>query len=180
MSTGERLSVAWTNIVNVLLGRKAVKTVDACAMYWGRVVKVNGGLVDVQLDSPDIASPTGIPIYLSIPGALTLAGGERVLVGFRNGDPSQPYVFGVEQGTSATEAVVAASSLYLGQKAGAKLVIVADDHVDCGTLTVTAVANGVFVGTYVDPFGVVTVITLGTPIPIKGKTIASVTRTRAA
>lgn len=176
----DRFAAAWGRLLNRFLGRAVVKTIDACALYSGRVVKVSGALVDIQLDTAALASPVGVTLLVAIPGALTLAGGEGVLVGFKNGDPSQPYVFGMLQGTIAAEATIAAVSLYLGAKAGAKAVVVDGDQVNCGILTITAVANGVFIGTYVDPFGTTTVISLGTPIPIKGKTIASTTHTLAA
>lgn len=174
----DRLSAVWSALLNAFLGRKAVKTVDACALYWGVVVKVNGAKLDVMLDSKDIASPTGIPLLVGISGALTLTGGERVLVGFRNGDPSQPYVFGIEQGTSAQETTIAASLLFLGKKSGSQLVALDGDAVNCGTLTLTVVM-GVLGGSYTDGLGNTTPVTSGTPLVIRGRIGSSATQVYA-
>lgn len=162
----DRLSAVWSALLNAFLGRKAVKTVDACALYAGKVVKVNGGIVDVQLETADIASPSGIALLVAMPGALTLAGGESVLVGFRNGDPSQPYVFGMVQGTSAAEETIAATKLYLGAKSGAKPVGLNGDNctVSVAMATwMTNVAAGILAGGG------------GMLAPLSGTTVATVT-----
>ncbi len=96
--SADRLDSVWTRLLNAFLGRKAVKQVDACARFWGKVSKVSGAKVDVTLDASEIPSPSGVPLYLGLPGS-SVDGieGQRVLVGFRNGDLTQPFVDDFEQ-----------------------------------------------------------------------------------
>lgn len=122
----DRLQDAWERLLNAFLGRKAAKTIDACALYFGRVVKVDGAKVDVQLDTDQIASPSGVPLYVGYPGSVTVPTGTRVLVGFRNGDPSQPYAIAFEQGTSATLTLIAGSTVTLGADSGAQFIALAN------------------------------------------------------
>ncbi len=94
----DRLNAAFGSLLNLFLGRDAVKQVDACARYWGVVAKVSGAKIDVTLDTTDIPSPSGVPLYLGIPSSsVSDIEGMRVLVGFRNGDLSQPFVDDFEQ-----------------------------------------------------------------------------------
>lgn len=107
----DRLNAAWTRLVRWAVGFLAVKSVDACALYFGRVVAINGAKVDVQLDTAAIPSPSGVPLYLGFP-ASSVEGIEnsRVLVGFRNGDISQPYAIAFEFNATATLVSIGNSS----------------------------------------------------------------------
>lgn len=108
---GDRLSAAFLKLLRAFLGFKAAKSIDACALYFGKVVKVTGSKVEVQLDSPDIGSPTSIPLYLGFPGS-SVAGieGSRVLVGFRNGDPTQAYAIAFEFSSTVSAITIGQSS----------------------------------------------------------------------
>ncbi len=102
---------AWSAILDTIMGRKAAKTVDACAMYFGTVSKMSGNKIDVTLDSPDIANPVGIPVYLGFPSS-TVEGieGQRVLVGFRNGDPTQGYAIAFEFSSTSSLITIGTSN----------------------------------------------------------------------
>lgn len=55
------------------------------------------------------------------------------------------------------------------QIGGTRPIARTNDTVDCGTLTVTTVASGVFVGTYTPAGGIPGAVALGVPIAISGK-----------
>lgn len=101
----DRLNDVWTRLVRLAVGMLAPKTVDACALYWGTVAAINGSKVDVTLDTNQIPSPSNVPLFLGLPSS-TVEGiaGQRVLVGFRNGDISQPYAIAFE--FSATSSLI--------------------------------------------------------------------------
>jgi hypothetical protein len=130
-SVGDRFAAVWLALINLFIGRKAVKTVDACALYWGVIVKASGNKVDVRLDTDQIASPSNVPLYLGLPGSsVTLQGGERVLVGFRNGDPTQPYAIAFEFSASMlTVSVTASTSVTID---GTALVDINGTSITCG------------------------------------------------
>lgn len=125
--------------------------------FGGKVVQQRGdGTLDVQLDDRRLPPLTSVPYLVALPGAaLEVSAGARCEVTFASGDPRQPFV-----------------QLY-GNGQGTKPLGIDGDTVNCGTMTITAVANGVFVGTYVDPFGTTTTIALNTPIPLKGKLVGT-------
>jgi hypothetical protein len=107
-SVNDRFAAAWGKLLNFFLGRKAVKTVDACTLYRGRVVKQAGRFVDVVLDCPDIASPSNVPLLLGLPGAtVSITPPAFVRVGFWDGDPSKPYALEWEGGETVTQLVLA-------------------------------------------------------------------------
>lgn len=128
----DRLNAAWSALLNLFMGRKAVKTVDACALYFAKVVAIDGSKVDVQLDTTEIPSPTSIPLYLGLPSS-TVEGivGSRVLVGFRNGDPSQPYAIAFEFNSDSSLITIGTSS---PKEAARK-----DDAITHGTILFTFV-----------------------------------------
>lgn len=131
----DRLNAAWTRLVRWAVGFLAVKSVDACALYFGRVVAINGAKVDVQLDTAAIPSPSGVPLYLGFP-ASSVEGIEnsRVLVGFRNGDISQPYAIAFE--FNATASLVAIGNL------SPKEAVRKGDAVNAGSLSGTVMVSG--------------------------------------
>jgi hypothetical protein len=153
MSAVDRVEKAWGALVDWWIGRKAVKTVDACAMYWGRVVKVDRNKVDVQLDTDQIASPSNVPLYLGFPGSsVTLSGGERVLVGFRNGDPAQPYAIAFEFSSPFSQITIGSTRPARAARQG--------DPVNLGECYVTVGAGGAVTGVFID----------GTQLPVGADT----------
>ncbi len=145
----DRLSAALLAIVNALLGRKAVKTIDACALYWGVIAKQSGNLVEVMLDSKEIASPAGtvVPLYLGFPGSSVACAGARALVGFRNGDPTQPYAIAFEFNSPYTAIAIGNDSPKEAARKG--------DAVNLGACYVTIAAGAV-----------ATVVINGTALPV--------------
>lgn len=107
----DRLGAAFLGLLRSFLGFNAAKSVDATARFWGKVVKVNGTQIDVLLDSTAIASPSGVTLYLGLPNC-TVTGieGARVLIGFRNGDPSQPFADDFEQSSPVGTITIGQSS----------------------------------------------------------------------
>lgn len=95
--------------------RAALPAADYLALYPGKIVKQNGNKVDVQLDAGDrIASPSGIPLRLGIPGATAkVSPGARCLVGWDNGDPRYPFAALWDAGATTLELTVEANKVTL-------------------------------------------------------------------
>jgi hypothetical protein len=156
----DRLNAAWTKLARWAVGLFAAKSVDACALYWGKVAAINGAKVDVTLDTQDIPSPSGVPLLLGLPAsAVDGIEGQRVLVGYRNGDLSQPYALLFEFNAAASAISIGTNDLQPAARAtdpvqitggaytAASLTLaVKDGNGVSGTLTIT-VAGGVLVVT---------------------------------
>lgn len=127
----------------------------------GKVVQQRAdGSLDVQMDDRRLPPLTSVPYLVPVPGAkLTVQPGSQVQVCFAGGDPMAPQamLYGAGQGTKA--------------------IGIDGDQVNAGTLVLTVSGGGaspaVLAGTYTDPFGTVTTVASGVPIPLKGKLIGS-------
>jgi len=127
----------------------------------GKGVSQNAdGSLQVQPDDANYPPTNPAPYRLGVPGMkVKVAPGAQCLISYENSDPGRPVVTAWGPAT-LQELVIAEGSM------GAARV---GDAVACGTLVLTVVAPGVLSGTYTDPFGVVTPITSGAPIVLKGK-----------
>lgn len=76
-------------LVTAFVGRR----LDHLALYPARVVQQrDDGTLDLQPESDAVPSCQGVPIRHGLPGVtVTVAAGERVLLGYEGGDPSRPY-----------------------------------------------------------------------------------------
>jgi len=141
-----------------VLIRETMRFVDFHATYSAKVLlqRVNGTL-DIVPDGVRLPPMTSVPIRVPVPGMKVIipddATDVRCNIVFENGDPTR-Y----------------AAHLFDAGAGGARISRVGD-QVDCGTLTFTAVANGVITGTYTPP-GVTPdpkIFNLGDVINLKGK-----------
>jgi len=76
-------------LVTAFVGRR----LDYLALYPARVVQQrDDGTLDLEPESSLVPSCQGVPIRHGLPGVtVTVAAGERVLLGYEGGDPSRPY-----------------------------------------------------------------------------------------
>lgn len=76
-------------LVTAFVGRR----LDHLALYPARVVQQrDDGTLDLTPESSAVPSCQGVPIRHGLPGVtVTVAAGERVLLGYEGGDPSRPY-----------------------------------------------------------------------------------------
>lgn len=72
---------------------RAMRRIDRLALYPARVVSQSAaGLLDLQPDDARVPSCQGVPIRHGLPGVtVTVAAGQRVLLGYEGGDPALPY-----------------------------------------------------------------------------------------
>ena len=133
--------------------KEVMRGIDYLANYPCEVLMQRAdGTVDLQPDSGKIPMMTSVPMLVPVRGSkLRAKPKDRGILLFENGNP-QGFRF----------------QLFESGVGGAKVARLGDT-VNCGVLTITAVSDGVFTGTYVDGSGTSTTIALGTPIPIKGK-----------
>lgn len=120
--------------------------------FGGQVLVQRGdGRLDVLLDASAFPPLTNVP-YLAPPGvALVFGNGTRIALAFLGGDSRFPVVMHAESGS------------------GSRPVAGQGDTVNVGALVFSTVAPGVLTGTYTDPDGVTSPITLGATIQLKGK-----------
>jgi hypothetical protein len=106
--------------------RETMSQVDYHALYPGKVVvQRSDGTLDVMLDSKKIPPLTSVPLAYPWPGAkINVEADSRVLIAFRDGDPTQFM-----------------AQLYTNGQGG-KPVARKGDMVDCGTLSIATIANG--------------------------------------
>lgn len=88
--------------------------VDACAS--------DGSTVDVKPDDSRISAEKGVKLDVGIPGAVaTVQPGCYVHLGWRGGDPGQPYCIPCwDTGATTIKLVLKAQTVYLGDEAGAE------------------------------------------------------------
>jgi hypothetical protein len=142
------------------LARSSVPRIDYFAFYRATVQAQSSDLatVDVQPDDARLPGMTGIGIRPGLPGTkVKIPNGVSVMIGFMGGSPRLPYVATWDSGSGVTEV----------QIGGTRKVARVDDHAPAGTMSFSAPAT--IAGTYTDPDGVVTAITVGTPIPLRAK-----------
>lgn len=121
-----------------LLGMVVTPSIDHLTTYRAKVVKQSGNTVDVVADDPRIGNASKVPILLGLPDCtVAITVGCFVRLGWRGGDPRQPYVTTWESGASATEI-----KIHGGTKGAARV----DD----------TTANGTLVATWAAPAGVPT------------------------
>lgn len=121
--------------------------------YPGRVaVQRPDGTVDVQLDTKAVPPLRSVRYRTGAgPVRLALQPGQRVLVGFEDGNDALPIVEVYEPGDAQRD------------------VSGVGDTVSIGTLTITAVAMGAITGTYTPPGGAPEPFSLNTPITLRGR-----------
>lgn len=99
-------------------------TYDRMALYPCEVKKCasDGSTVDVTPDSPRVKPAQGVRVKVGLPGAVAVVQqGARVLLGWEGGDPAKPYVVpSWESGATVTKLVLKATTVYLGDEAGAE------------------------------------------------------------
>lgn len=135
--------------------REELRPTDFYRVFPGKVIQQRSdGSLDVMPDDDRLPPLTSVAVRVPIPGAkLTVPAGSRCDVVFENGNPAMPVA-----GT-------------FGPGSGTRPITFKGAQVDVGTLLVTSVAMGVLSGSYTDPFGTVTTLATGTPIPLKGKIV---------
>lgn len=134
--------------------RETMRGVELLGTYIGRVeAQRSDGTLDVSPDDKRLPPMTGVRVRVPVPGAkLTVPAGSRCQLVFEGADVRQRVATLYTPGTDV------------------RAVARVDDNVNCGTLTVTAVANGVITGTYLEPGAIVPITwSLNTPINLKGK-----------
>ena len=142
------------------LSLQALRGVDWYRSFQGQVVtQRSDGTLDVILDAVkgigELPAIRGVTVSVPVGGAVrTVRANERCTVIFEAGDFRRPRAVGFESATN-----------------GGRAVVLVGNKMDCGTLVLTVVAGPVLGGTYTDPFGTITTITSGAPIPLKGKAI---------
>lgn len=122
-----------------------------------RVVEVLGdGRVSTVPESPGTPPLPALPLRFGLPGVLRAIGkaGARVVVGWAEGDPAQPYVAAWD--ASQLEELV------FDVDGGAQPLARTGDSVACGTLAFAALA-GVLTITYTPPSGAPQVVSLTIP-----------------
>lgn len=83
----DRIKRALGDFVDAIMSR-----VDYHALYPAKVVSQSGTLVDVVVDDTRFGSLTKVPIRTFAPDVVvTVSPNARVLIGFENGKPDQPY-----------------------------------------------------------------------------------------
>lgn len=86
------------------MGMVVTPSIDHLTTYRAKVVAQSGNTVDVVADDPRIGSASKVPILLGLPDcSVAIAVGCYVRLGWRGGDPRQPYVTSWESGASLTE-----------------------------------------------------------------------------
>lgn len=140
--------------------RRAIPLPAYSNMHAATVLRQNAnGSLDVECADASIGSLTSVPYRTGLVGCrLVFAEGANILVGFVEGDESQPYCIA----TPSLEKVVPENVQPWGRG-----VARVDDAVRCGSLTFTAAPDGTggiasIVITYQDPNGS---ISLGTLLP---------------
>lgn len=132
----------------------------------GRVVNVlAGGNVETEPETAGTPAQPNLPLRYGVPGVLraVVRSGARVLLGWAEGDPSQPFVAAWE--ASQLEELV------FDVPGGARPLARDDDTVDVGTIRVTAMnvpgGGGAAVAfIYTPPVGAPTTVTIGFPAPV--------------
>lgn len=111
--------MSWLDSIKRALGMVIVPSVDFLGTYRARVVAQSADFrtVDVVPDDRRIAGERGlskVPILLGLPGCtVNVAAGCYVRLGWRGGDPRQPYVTSWESGASVTGVVLSADAIDL-------------------------------------------------------------------
>ena len=175
----DRLKTAIRKIVEDYLAER--DAVDYRGFYAAKVVSQTGDELDLRFEDDRIRSKSSAPLCPATPGqVLVLTAGTRVLVGWIDGDPSEPYVVGVwlgDGGLKSLDETFTERRRFLGpmtevkssSSATATEVALKNDTVNCGTIVFATVAMGVLTGTYTAPSGATTPITIGATIPLSGK-----------
>jgi hypothetical protein len=146
------------------LGMVVTPSIDHLTTYRAKVVAQSSDklTVDVVADDPRIGMASKVPILLGLPDCtVAVTVGCFVRLGWRGGDPRQPYVTSWESGGSVTEL-----KIHGGTKGAARV----DDGVTGGTLYFVAGTGGASL-TYVEPGGAVP--PSGTPVALTGFKIAA-------
>ena len=90
----DRLKTAIRKIVEDYLSER--DAVDYRGFYAAKVVSQTGDELDLRFEDDRIRSKSSAPLCPATPGQVpVLTAGTRVLVGWIDGDPSEPYVVGV-------------------------------------------------------------------------------------
>jgi len=98
-----------------LAQRAASRTsvIDYSRRYPAQIVSQDGNTIDVLPDSPLLTDMAGVPLWLGVPGASVngIVGG-RCLVGWKGGDPGQPYAT-LFDGSEAPQTVTLSAAMQL-------------------------------------------------------------------
>lgn len=140
----DRIKGALARFVDAVMSR-----VDYYAMYPAKVVSQSGTTVDVVVDDARFGSITKVPLRTFAPDVvITVQPNARVLIGFENGSPSEPYAALWQSGAIVSVAIAGSSD-----KVGRDSLIVAELNAIAATLgTGSNGAGAVAFGTpYIPP-----------------------------
>lgn len=114
----DRLKAGLVNFVRGVFPR-----LDYYALYSGKVISQGGSnSFDFQPDNQKVPGVSGVPVRMGLPGVtvqLALGSSPRCLLGFLEGDPSQPFLALWEQPGLDTLTVDPAATVNLGPAAAA-------------------------------------------------------------
>lgn len=122
----------------VLLVREALSSVDYFALYEATVVSQNAnGTLELRTETSKLPGLQQVPIRHGIPGVeVDVVAGGRVLVGFRNGDPSRPFAALWDAATVSEIRLAGGSSAVV--RSGDSIVVTGSAP---GTLIITSVTG---------------------------------------
>jgi hypothetical protein len=175
----DRLTNAIRKIVLDILVEHA--EIDFRGFYSATVVSQSGKTLDVNFADKRLKTKSGVALCPTTPGQVpTLAKDTRVLVGWIDGNPDQPYIAGVwlgDGGLVSLDETFSQARRFIGPLTEVKAsssspvtqVALKGDTVDCGMIVFATAGPGVLTGTYTSPTGVALPFTLGVTIPIQGK-----------
>lgn len=110
--------------LQAMIGMRIAVAVDMLALYRAKLVAQSADLstVDLQPDDARIPGVGKVPLTLGLPGCtVQVAQGAYMLLGWRGGDPAQPYAVPCwESGASVTKLVLAGTTVHIGAESGSQ------------------------------------------------------------
>lgn len=155
--------------------------VDYFGLYISKVVQQNTDLtLELHPDDPKVPDHSNVPINHGIPGmTVKVAAGARVLLGFVNGDPTQPYA-ALWESASVTELVLNGTTVKVGADDATEAAIHGDalkSYLDTLVTSLTTFATGLNSGTLVAQ-GAALVTALGAPLTALGNYRSTVVKVK--
>jgi hypothetical protein len=135
------------------VGRGAMTPFDFLALYAGTVKGQKGQTFQVQPDDERLPIMSDLPVRNGIPGMeVTVSPGAQILIGWRNGDPREPYcaLWGGAGGDATTKIILKVDEL-----------LVTSGKIQLGADLLQPATEGVVLGQCPDPFTGATHFALG-------------------
>ena len=133
--------------------------IDYSRTYPATVIQQSGSTVDVQPDQVEgqdlLADMAGVPLLLGLPGASAdgTTGG-KVMIGWRGGDPSQPFAVSFDASNAVSTLVLAVvGQLFLGGQAGAQPTALMTTFLAALNAYLAAIAAAASLGAAMNPSG---------------------------